>query len=132
MHSRISRMRNTRPRVEVLEDRTMFSISLPAAGTTGPAVLTGTPFADHLILRLQPGAPANVQLSDNGGASFATAPLSAVTGVTVNGLAGRDTLTIDNASGLVSLAITYHGGQAPDALVLAGNPTATVSQTYQV
>jgi hypothetical protein len=98
--------------------------------------VTGTPLADQFVIRLQPGNPANLQLSDHGDTGFTTLPLSNVTEVTVHGLAGRDLLTLDNAYGLIAkaggLSITYHGGPAPDSLVLAGNPGTLVNQTYQV
>ncbi len=128
--------RTRRPFVETLEDRTLLSISRPPAGTSGPVTLTGTPLADQFVMRLQPSTPANLQLSDNGGAGFASVPLANVTGITVLGLSGRDTLTIDHRQGLVAKAgvlnVAYDGGPAPDFLVLAGSPGPAVSQVYQV
>src|SRR5437868_5887279 len=90
-----------RPAMEALEHRELLTIVVPPLGTMGQATITGTDASDRFIVRLQPGMPANIQFSDDGGASFTTAPLSDITNVVVSGLAGDDTLTIDNGNGLV-------------------------------
>src|SRR5262249_25550467 len=71
--------------VETLEGRSLPSISspLPTLAQPGPVTITGTNRPDQLLVRLQPGSPANVQFSDDGGATFQTAPLAAVTQVIV-------------------------------------------------
>src|SRR5262245_33977118 len=94
----ISRSR-CRPTVEGLELRELPTVTLPTPGTPGTAKITGTTNPDQLIIRLQPGNPANIQFSDNNGASFGTAALRDVTDIAVSGLAGADTFTIDHANG---------------------------------
>jgi hypothetical protein len=124
----------SRPTLEGLEDRTLLTIVLPPAGTSGPANVTGTNAGDVLIIRLQPGVPTNIQFSDNGGATFATAPIANITAVGVFGLLGPDVLTIDNSFGFVAsvtnFPISYDGGGGLDALVFAGNPGGTITETY--
>lgn len=110
-----------RPAIEVLEDRATPSITLPAPG--GVAVLTGTPGPDHFVLRLAPGNPTLLQLSDDGGGRFASAALDTLGGIRVHGLEGADTLTLDHRHGMVGkadpagLPITFEGGPGPDLLV---------------
>src|SRR4051812_25114085 len=87
--------RRPRPMLERLDERCLPAVTLPTPRTPGPAVLTGTAGDDRFLVRLQAGAAANVQFSADGGASFQTAALTNVTAVQVQGVAGRDTLTID-------------------------------------
>src|SRR5262245_21224771 len=115
-----------RPALEGLEDRSLLTVTVPNPGTPGTAKITGTNGPDQLLIRLQPGSPTNIQLSDDGGATFKTAALADVNNITVSGLGGADTLTTDNSNGLVGrpgvLPIVYDGGPGRDTLVLTGNP----------
>ena len=118
-----------RPAVEGLERREVPTVTVPTPGVPGTAKITGTSGPDQFVLRLQPGAPTNIQLSDNGGASFTTAALRDVNNITVSGLAGSDTLTLDHANGFVGkigvLPIVLDGGPGRDTLVQQGNPNLT-------
>jgi hypothetical protein len=134
--SGLPRRRSARPTLEALEDRTLLTIVLPPAGTSGPANVTGTSGNDVFFIRLQPGTPSNIQFSDNGGATFATAPIANITAVGVFGLAGQDALLIDNTFGFVAnvgnFPISFDGGTGFDTLVLAGNPggSSAFTETY--
>src|SRR5258708_3472854 len=128
-HSIISRFRGTpgrksafaktksiknrcRPLLEPMEERALPSVAPPAPGTPGPLTLTGTNGPDQFVIRLQAGAATNIQVSDNGGSSFTTAALADVTGINVDGLGGKDSLTVDNSNGLVAKAGTSTSYQA--------------------
>ena len=123
--------------LEGLEARALLTIVVPIPGTPGPATITGTSGADQFVIRLEPGTPANIQFSDDGGTSFTTSALADITKVDVSGLDGRDTLTIDNGNGLVAeiagLPISFDGGAGRDTLVLKGDPGGTsVTEVYTV
>jgi len=125
------------PRLEVLEDRTVPSISLPTPGTPGPVTLTGTTGADSFVIRVQyqtSGPDTRVEFSENGGVSFSSAARSDVTSIAVNGLAGQDALAIDISNGLVAsssgLPITFTGGSGSDTVALAGLAGFTVTDSY--
>lgn len=124
------------PRVEVLEDRTLLSITLPTPGMPGPLLLTGTAGADQLLLRLEAGNTGNLQVSDDGGVTFQTAALADVTRIDVDGRGGRDVLTLDHGNGLVAktggLTINYEGGAGRDELDIVGDPGTTVSEVYSL
>ncbi|MCI0458124.1 MAG: DUF4214 domain-containing protein [Gemmataceae bacterium] len=122
-----------RPEVEALEERTVPSITnpLPTVADPGPVTLTGTNRPDQLVIRLQDSSQATtpgIQFSDNGGSSFVTAPLAAVTEVIVNGGGGKDALTLDLDNGLIGndstdgLPISFDGGPGGDVLNLVGDP----------
>ncbi len=126
-----------RPTVEGLELRELPTVTLPTPGIPGTAKITGTTNPDQLIIRLQPGSPANIQFSDNNGVSFSTAALRDVTDIAVSGLAGADTFTIDHANGFVGqtglLRIVFDGGPGRDTLIQQGNPNlAGLNQIYLV
>jgi hypothetical protein len=115
----------------------MPTVTLPTPGVPGTAKITGTIGADQFLIRLQPGSPTNIQLSDNGGASFGTAALRDVIDISVSGLAGSDTLTIDHTHGFVGriglLPITVDGGPGRDTLIQQGNPNLVgLNMTYIV
>jgi hypothetical protein len=121
--------------LEALEQRTVPTIQVPAPGTVGPAIITGTSGNDSLAIRMASGDPTTLQLSDNGGATWTSTAIANLTSVTANGLAGSDTFTIGNANGLVgtslSLPIIFNGGPGSDMLVLQGNPGgAAITETY--
>jgi hypothetical protein len=124
-----------RPEFDILEDRVVPSITLPTAGTPGPATLTGTGASGQFLVRLQANTPTNVQFSDDGGKTFQTAALSDVTQIIVNGV-GRDTLTLDLSNGLIGntasggLPIQFNGGPGLDVLNLVGNPGGTITETF--
>jgi hypothetical protein len=122
----LSRNKLFRPRLEVLEDRTVLSVTFTGTGNTGDVTVTGTAAADNFIIRLDPSNSANIQFSDNGGSSFTTAALSTLGTVTVDGLAGNDTLTIDDTNGIVgtasaNLSVTFNGGTGQDRVILQGS-----------
>jgi Domain of unknown function (DUF4214) len=123
-----------RPHLECLEDRTLLSISFSGAGSSGVATLTGTAGQDQFVVQLKSGDATTIEFSDSGGASFTDAALSGITGVVVNGLNGRDFLTLDNSNGLIgkstSLPISFDGGLGPATLVLVGQPGGTVTETF--
>ncbi len=124
-----------RPTVEGLEARNLLSVSLPVPGTPGPVQVTGTSGNDQFVIRLDPANAGNLQVSDNGGASFQTAALADVTSVSVTSLQGNDVLTIDEGNGLVAkagaagLPITFTGGPGTDVLVVTGSPGGGASVT---
>lgn len=125
--------RSARLAVESLEDRTMPSITIDAAGLVS---VIGTPHHDAFVIRVDPTMATQLQFSDDGGANFTSFASSSVTGVDVQGLGAHDVLTIDNNFGLVggsNLPITYEGGKAFDELVLQGDPKgAPVTEIYSV
>lgn len=131
--------RRGRPALEVLEDRTALSVTVPAFGSPGPVVMTGTDGPDQFVIRLSPLriAGVNLQFSDDGGATFQMARAQDITQVFVNGLGGDDTLTLDSSNGLVGrpsiygpLPIEYDGGDGFNQLVLTGDPGAPVAKGY--
>src|SRR5687767_5179749 len=126
-----------RPGVEGLEQREVPTVTVPTPGVPGTAKITGTSGADQMVIRLQPGSPTNVQLSDNGGGTFATAALRDVNDITVSGLGGSDTLTLDHANGFVGksprLPVVVDGGPGRDTLIQQGNPNLVgLNVTYFV
>lgn len=125
-----------RPRVECLETRALPSITLPTNGTFGPATVMGTSSADQFVLQLQAGNNGMLQISDNGGTTFSSVSLYALSAVNVYGYAGDDTLTLNNANGLVGyaggLTINFDGGTGRNQIVMTGNPNTIVAENYQV
>ncbi len=129
-----------RPLVESLEDRTLLSagITVPTAGSPGPATLTGTAGADQFTIRLD-NSGSNFQFSETdstGQTHNASAAVADVTSITINGLQGNDKLTLDVGNGLVGntksggLSITYSGGPGLDTLVLTGNAGTGVTEIF--
>jgi hypothetical protein len=120
--------------VECLEDRRLLSISFSGPGNSGVASLVGTPADDQFVVRLNPNDKTMIEFSDDGGASFVDATLSGITAVTVSGLEGNDTLTIDASNGLVAqtsgLPISFDGGKGHNVLVVEGNPSGTIMETF--
>src|SRR5229473_5802960 len=120
--------------LERLEDRTLPSISFSGPGNTGAVTITGTPGKDQFLIRLKPADKTTIEFSDHGGASFTDASLAAITSVTVNGLGGHDTLTIDESNGLVATAaglpISFNGGPGLDTLHVLGDPRTSVTETF--
>jgi hypothetical protein len=66
--------------LESLEDRTVPSVSV----VSGTVTVTGTEGPDRFLIRLKPGAPATLQISDDGGSSFTETGLSSVTQINVS------------------------------------------------
>jgi hypothetical protein len=126
--------RRSRPSVESLEDRTLLSISFSGAGNTGLATLTGTPAADKFVIQLKPGDATMIEFSDDGGTTFTDAALSGITGIAVNGLAGHDSLSLNEGNGLIGqatpLMISYDGGPGHNVLILNGNAGSGVTETF--
>src|SRR5258708_30138711 len=122
---RLRRSQSRQPRLEFLEDRTVPSVTLPTPGTPAPIVLTGTDGPDAFIVRVSATSSTTLEVSDNGGMTFASAALVDVTQVTVNGLGGNDHLIVDMSNGLVAkaggLPITFDGGAMINTLILQGN-----------
>jgi hypothetical protein len=127
-------IRHFRPLLENLEDRTLLSITFSGPGNSGLATVTGGPGADQFVVQLKPGDATTIEFSDNGGATFVDAVLSGITGVNVNGLAGNDTLTINEGNGLIGqatpLPINYDGGVGLDRLVVEGTASGTITETF--
>jgi len=127
-----------RPALEALEERAVPTINVPTPGMPGPVTVTGTAGNDQFIIRLSSTATTpTLQFSDNNGSTFTNVAVSDVSQVLVSGLAGNDTLTIDNSNGLVGnalsngLGIAFAGGSGTDKLILSGTPAgATVNETY--
>lgn len=124
-----------RPQLEGLETRTLPAVALPTGGAFGPALVSATTTNNQFVLRMQAFNTNFLQISDNGGASFTTVAVSAISGVTITGF-GNDTLTLDNTNGVVGkvgdLNITYNGGPGHDTIVLTGNPNTLVNNGYAV
>jgi hypothetical protein len=120
--------------LESLEDRNLPSISFSGPGNTGAVTVTGTQGQDQFLIRLKPGDNTTIEFSDNGGAKFTDASLAKITSITVNGLGGRDTLTLDESNGLVATAaglpITFDGGPGKDTLHVLGNPKTMVTEVF--
>ncbi len=126
--------RRSRLLVECLEDRNLLSISFSGPGNTGAVTITGMQGQDQFLVRLKPGDNTTIEFSDDGGASVTDASLAAITSVTVNGLGGRDTLTLDESNGLVATAaglpISFDGGLGLDTLHVLGNPGTAVTEVF--
>ncbi len=123
--SRAQRRQARRPALEVLEDRTTPSITFSGPGNTGVATLTGTTGDDKFLIQMKSGDTTTIQLSDDGGANFTEAAVADLTQINVNGLQGKDTLTIDVSNGLVAkasgdLPLAFDGGPGVDRLILQG------------
>jgi hypothetical protein len=126
-----------RPTLESLEGRVVPTITLPAAGKTGAAVLAGTTGNDQFLIRLQPGSPANIQFSEDGGTTFKTAALSSITEVDISGTAGgKLAVTVNDGNGLVGksaglpVVFTSLPATAAATLTLTGNPGAAEQEGY--
>jgi autotransporter-associated beta strand protein len=97
--------------------------------------IDGTPAADAFHVSEDGSGNIVVTL---GAMTILNTPLANLTSLTVNGLDGDDTLTIDYsaADGFFNLPITYHGGDqtgAPgDTLVIMGTPgtATTITHTF--
>jgi autotransporter-associated beta strand protein len=75
---------------------------------------------------------ANDDVTLNGNVILST-PVSSLTSLTINGLAGSDTLTIDSSAGdpFPSGGITYHGGNnSGDKLIITGGSFTTITNNY--
>src|SRR5262249_23459603 len=127
-------LRRSRLGGECLEDRRPLSVSFLGPGKSGVASLVGTPAGDQFVVRLYPQYKTMIEFSDDGGATFVDATLSGITAITVSGLEGNDTLTIDASNGLVAqasgLPISFDGGKGHDVLVVEGNPSGTITETF--
>jgi hypothetical protein len=128
------KIRSSKPVVEMLEDRTLLSISFSQPAHSGIVTMTGTPAGDQFMVQMKPNDPATIEFSDDGGFNFTDAALSGVTAVVVTGMAGKDSLTVNNDNGLVGrvdgLAITFTGGSGHDTLIVTGDTGATIIETY--
>jgi Domain of unknown function (DUF4214) len=120
--------------VEGLENRTLLSITFSGPGNSGVATLTGTPGPDQFVIQLKPMDATTIEFSDDGGATFTDATLSGITSVVVNGLQGRDMLTLNEDNELTALAaglpIAFNGGRGRDTLIVQGSPTGTITETF--
>jgi hypothetical protein len=98
------------------------------------ATLTGTPAADKFVIQLKQGDATTIQLSDDGGTTFTDASLAGITSIVVNGLAGSDSLTLNEANGLIgqatALPISYDGGPGHNVLILNGDAGSGVIETF--
>ncbi|MCL4207851.1 MAG: autotransporter-associated beta strand repeat-containing protein, partial [Pirellulaceae bacterium] len=99
-------------------------------------IFNGTASADEFELRR-----ATVGMVDNlqlliGGSVVESRPMASVNSVTINGLDGNDTLTVNygHSGGVFNKAVTFHGGDpttAPgDKLIVTGGSFATGTFVY--
>jgi hypothetical protein len=122
-----------RPRVEMLEDRTVPTVILPPPGVAGPVQILGTAVTDNLSIRLVQGQTPTLALSD-GVSTVKLIALDRVTSISVSGFGGNDTLTLDNGVGFLAksqgLPITFDGGAGANQLLVQGQGRALYSETY--
>ena len=106
---------------------------IPTSLTPNPLV-SGTTADNTFVLRRNPSDTSEVQVVRNG-TVIATYDVNQTNSLTINGLDGNDTLTVDSSNGVITFAggIRFNGGPGVDTLILSqtGGPTRT-SDTYDV
>ena len=109
------------------------SASFASATDGNNLTIAGTAGDDAVVVRRSAANPAFVEISLNGQLQYAGL-IATLDQTLVNTIDGSDTLTIDNANGVVPMLIAYDGGTSVgdhDTLVLTGNPGAAVArETY--
>jgi hypothetical protein len=124
-----------KPGLEGLEDRTVPSVLIPPPGTSGAVQIIGSDFADQLSIRFAPSiVPQQELVAFSDGRISKMVPLANVTSVSVQGLGGNDTLTIDNGTHFLAkaagLPITFDGGIGTNQFVILGTPSQLLTETY--
>jgi hypothetical protein len=131
-------LNRSRPCVELLEERSLLSITFSGPNNSGTATLTGTATADQFVIRLDQIGSGNIDFSDNNGQSFTMAALSGITDVQVQGLGGTDRLILDFSNGIFgkttsAFPITFDGGSGFDRLIVQpGLPSGqgTITESF--
>jgi hypothetical protein len=105
------------------------------AAALGNPVFNGTNGDDTFVVSINASDTSIVQIVLNG-TLIAAYPIAQLDSLTLNGLEGTDSLTVDNSQGFVELAINWDGGTSAgdnDRLSITGNPFATIArETYRV
>ncbi len=118
-------------------DSEAFTTSASFSSATNGNVLNvlGTAGDDTITIRRSAANHAFIEVVVNGEIQYAGL-IATLDSIGVQGLAGSDTLTIDNANGIVNLPINYDGGTSAldnDKLAITGNPgTPVARETYIV
>ncbi|MDB5308180.1 MAG: hypothetical protein JWO38_2382 [Gemmataceae bacterium] len=94
--------------------------AVAAVGGTYAVTFTGTVGDDAMLIRRDTSG-THIQFLLGGVLQFEL-PVPQVTSITVLGLGGNDTLTVDNSNGVIGVPIGYDGGGGTNALVVAGTP----------
>ncbi len=89
--------------------------ALASSARTYNGDLSGKPSNDTIVLRQDPVSPGLVHVLVNG-LTIAGFSLADTTSVTINGLGGNDTLTVDESYGAINIPITLNGGTGNDTL----------------
>lgn len=112
-------------RQQVLFDSFAIPGALTVTGDDG-----GIATDDTIIVRRMVANPDYVEVLVNGQRQYAGLA-SSVTSLTINGLAGNDSLTVDMTSGAIagSGGLTFNGGKGANAFSIIGTP---FSETYTV
>ena len=105
----VTRHENAPFDVEQMEPRRLL-----AAIVTGELTVTGTKASDTIVVRLSATDPTMLEVVENGVATpFAAENMRSLR---VFGLEGRDTITIDDANGVVDIDAFLGGGHGNDTL----------------
>ncbi|MEM9364859.1 MAG: Ig-like domain-containing protein [Planctomycetota bacterium] len=105
------------------------------AGSSGPQVVDATSGDDDILVRVIDGSPNDVEVLVNGVVDR-TFALSTTTSLTVNGLDGSDSLTVDYSFGdpVPSEGTFFNGGDPSnspgDAMTLVGGSVQRVIHTF--
>ncbi len=114
-----------------------FTASASFSSATNGNILNvlGTSGDDAITIRLSAANHAFIEVVVNGDIQYAGLAAT-LDSIDVQGLAGSDTLTIDNSNGIVNFPINYDGGTSAldnDKLAITGNPgTPVARETYIV
>lgn len=118
--------------MDLLEKRMLLSAELSADGVLS---VTGTDAADAFVLRRSTSSPSDLQVQE-GATTLRIFRIDAVRSIQVNLGAGDDTLTIDNAAGLMAtsgeLPIAFDGGAGSDTLAVVGTSAALPDEVLTV
>lgn len=115
--------------------RGAWTVPTASADLFTPGVMTvdGTGGDDTIRLILDPNNPSLLDVFVNNATSVpdSSIPLDSLTQVNVNGLAGNDTLIVDESNGTISLTggIHYDGGTDSDSMTVRGGSFATETST---
>ncbi|HID77390.1 MAG TPA: exo-alpha-sialidase, partial [Planctomycetaceae bacterium] len=114
---------------QVIYDRFAIAGSLTVSGDDAGVA------DDDIVIRSIAGNPGSIEVLVNGQRQYAGLREGLSGGITVNGLGGSDTLTIDYSNGdpIPPAGLIYDGGESAgdnDVLVVTGYDAATVTSTY--